>query len=219
VARELPNEFPAGTPAELPKPYKKTQGVRRKMQRRYYAALVGLLTGLILLTTGGTASATQQEVMTESAISLGALFGPGFFNNENGTNASLSAEAEYKYDPSLGFGVYVAYASLGSTDVPGTGTVDKTMVFVTPQVNYYFGGRWAGLHFGGKAGLSFTNTSNLTPGSTTDTKTNLAAGPSLGYDYALENGLSIGGEANYLISTSTPSSNVFNLLAAVRYWF
>jgi hypothetical protein len=143
----------------------------------------------------------------------GALLGVGFLNNNGGTQINLGLDGGYKLAPTYGVGAYLAYspsATLATGDSAGLYTI-------AAEANYFLNDILPGAHVGAKAGFGISRYA-LAAGTSTSS-VNLVFGPAVAYDYALGGGLSVGGEANFLYYTSSPSTNSFNLLGSLKYWF
>jgi hypothetical protein len=188
------------------------------MKKLKSIALPAALAGVLAVPSMAKAASSYSEGITGSSLSLGALVGPGFFNNSQGTNASFSVEGDYKFNSVVGYGLYLSYTGLGSVTVPTIGSYSSALTLVMPQANYYFQGDLQGWHLGAKLGLGWSTTTSTVSAFNTGTSTEFAFGPAIGYDYAISPSFTVGGEASFFDVTTTPSTSVFSVLAAVKIW-
>lgn len=185
-----------------------------------------------LLMTVGTISATlmgsafysapsfaqaSSSDTNSSMIYAGALLGVGFFNNNGGTQIGFGFDGGYKLTSDWGAGLYLTYQPTQAPTGSSAGVYTAAL-----EGNYFLDKVAPGLRVGAKAGLGIASFSTDAIGaipSTSTTNTDIVFGPHVAYDYALGQGLSVGGETNFLFFTSSPARNVFNLLGSVKYWF
>jgi hypothetical protein len=163
-------------------------------------------------------ASSAQATVPASSIYAGGLIGAGHFDNNVGTKTTVGVSGGYLVDPNWGVGIFANFSPLTSTTV-GTTTINTNMWVFAAEGNYHLTGDLDGLHFGGKLGVGMSTASTTGTVSTSSSSTDLTFGPSLGYDYGIGNGISLGVEANYLRVASTTGINLFNTLAAVRVWF
>ncbi len=140
---------------------------------------------------------------------VGALLGIGMVNNSGGTNFTYGLGGGYKFMPDWSVGADFTYNSF---TVPSPLTANLSLILA--NIKYYFGsGGFAGLKLG-EGTVSYSGTGS--PGSAS----NLAWGPTVGYNYIFTDKWSVGGEANLIwISNSNPGVSVFQILANLKYWF
>ena len=148
---------------------------------------------------------------------LGGLIGVSFVSNGGGTNLVYGANAGTKITPFFSLGGYFTYESAYGNNINGFNFSSGNVVVIAAEGNYYLFGdnsTYIGAKLGyGNANISSTGPNNLSSGG-------LAFGPAVGYNYAIGTGFTVGGEANFIvITTSGSSTNLFDLLGKVTFWF
>src|SRR5207245_47279 len=119
----------------------------------------------------------------------------------------------YFFMPDLAGGLYISYGNIGT---------NASLTSVLAEANWFVMHDRA-LYVGAKLGLGFASTSSISVAGFNiagTSQTALGFGPAVGYLYPITPVISVGGEANYLIyTTSGSSTNVFNILAQGVYYF
>jgi len=164
-------------------------------------------------------SATDSST-TGASFYVGGLAGAAFLNSNYGTNIDLAAEGGKMISDNINVGLRIGYNGLSGF----TGGLTGSMFNILPHATYSLTSILQGLYAGGKAGVAFRTINNpgvpptLPPSS--DSTLFLELGPSVGYDYVIGKGVSVGGQINYLFGLSSGLTLTrLETLGAVKYWF
>jgi hypothetical protein len=179
--------------------------------------LLGLLT-LSVFAAGsaglalGTVSHEARADVQVSGTDLGVLGGFAIANQTpySGTHIDLGLTGHAQIAPQVNVGFYYQYYWNNYSNVATSHNHT-----VAAELNYLFDGNLQGLYAGGKAGFQFTGNSDPNVQSGTD----LVLGPSVGYDYPIADGFTLGGQTNVLFVTQNPLVTNWNLLAVLKVNF
>jgi hypothetical protein len=185
--------------------------------------------------TSTSSPSSSSDSGAERAFSVSGFAGLGIAGGSAGF--AFGAEGGYRFSPNLGIGLFFTYqtiasASGSSTTSSGTasGSASASLMSFAGEFNYFFGGPLSGLHLGGKAGfgifsVSGSGTATTTSGVSVNVSSASVGGFGLlfggggGYDYPIgPPGLSVGGDAEFMLSTSG-TGTLIDLLASVKYAF
>lgn len=167
--------------------------------------------GLIALLGFTLSYSAQAELLSAAGLGVGALVGATFSSNP--TQFTFGVEAQHKLIPPIGLGVALTYFNSGTT-LSGT-NYSNSFYAVTGQALYHFQGQLDGLHAGVNLGAGISSTS--IPGR--DGSTDFIIGPMVGYDLPLVSQLTIGGEGTVFFTTQSNGNTIWQILAALKYWF
>jgi hypothetical protein len=180
---------------------------------KHLGLLVGLLIGLLLVLIISAVGQVSRADAPASTFYVRALGGVGIVNNSGGSNFSYGLGIGYKFMPQVGAGVDYTYNTF---TVPSPLTANLSLILA--NIKYYFADV-AGLSAGFKLGVGTTSVSGAGAISSASAS-NFTWGPTVNYDYSLNSNWAVGAEANLLwVSNSTPSTNIVQILANVKYWF
>ncbi len=187
---------------------------------------IGFLSGLALLATISGAPEARSEVTSQggyAGIYLGiarpSLEGYDDVNLGYGLSAGLKFHEEYS--AGLYFLTSTSEASFGATaSLPAT-VVENRVSFYGVEGDYHFLGTLEGLRAGVRVGLSTkaTTTSPQGVASVSQSDTDFALGPQLGYDFMISEQISVGGEANIFFVLGGDSFNVIHALGTAKFHF
>ena len=151
-----------------------------------------------------------------SDFGAGILLGPTFGNSS--TFFTYGVTGNYKIMSPWGVGASLTRYSTSTTI--GTNKTDSSLTTITAQGTYSLAQYLPGLRAGAQLGLGLTSAS-ATIGTlvASASSTSFIIGPMAGYDFNLNERLSVGGEGNLFFSTATGSSAFFQLLGTLKYWF
>lgn len=172
------------------------------------------LSFLVLMTLPLAADAAAPS-SGRGTIDLGADAGVGVVSNGGGIELQVGAQGGYKLDPNWGAGLILQYNSLGSSLNPGSGnSVSASQTMLAADGDYYFSDVLDGLRAGLRLGFAWGSTNETGASS----NTNFTYGALVSYDYPLGASFTLGGEANFMIVSTTNNFNILNLFAALKYW-
>ena len=178
-----------------------------------------IVAGLMTFAVSALSAPIARADQNGGALYLGGLLGLSFINNDVGTKIPVGIDLGYKlHDFPVSVGPFYVYTSLGTQDLQASRTAPVTKIdrggisFWGAEVNSFLSGGLEGLHIGGKVGIGRQSTSG------TDTKSQFAIGPSIGYDRFVAPAITVGGELGYMLMTSDPALNFLNVLATAKLW-
>lgn len=182
-----------------------------------FSRLVSSLRLLILAITFA-AGIQSAKAADEPGSYLGVMFGGNKTpNTSDSFNPTYGITLGGKISPVIGlgfFGNYFGHDSTGSFLGLPTGSSTRNFV-LAGQLNYSIGG----LFFGGEAGAAITSWSgNISSIHSGSSDTSFVYGPVAGYDIVINNSISVGAQAHYLVSTTNSGRDNLQVFAALKFW-
>jgi hypothetical protein len=175
------------------------------MTIKYNAVVFSIIT--LAITSFALDAQADESIMGGD---LGVLGGFAIANQTpySGTHLDIGATGHILLAPNVNVGFYAQYYwNNYSSDATSHNYT------IAAEWNYLFADGLQGLYAGGKAGFQFTG--NSAPG--VQSGTDLVLGPTLGYDYPIASGITLGGQTNILFVTQAPLVTNWNILAVLKW--
>lgn len=154
-----------------------------------------------------------------SGGTLGVHAGPAIVGNGSGLHFDLGLNASYPLS-SIPFFLGASFSWIDRGTIGSNPNSAKGSTYLVDGSLNYDTSSWFPNSFLGLAlGISWDHASTTTNGvSNSVTNSGFIIGPRAGADFPFSSSFSVGGEADWMVSTSN-NPNVLELLAVLKWWF